>query len=307
MNKRLDAVTFKQLRALQAVSGLGTIAAASESLGLTPPAVHNQLKMLEEILSCRMLERAERGAFEPTPEGRILLNAFSQTQSVLQRAIHQIDALSLGQSGAVMLGVVSTAKYFAPAIVAGLRRDLPDIDVVLKVGNRGKIISAISARELDLVIMGRPPRMPEVVAHGMGEHPHVLVAGPENPLAGNMDVTADDILSNHFVMREEGSGTRILCTRFLDELGQGREVPFTEMDSNETIKQAVISGLGIALLSAHTVTEELRHGRLVEIPFRGLPIMRHWFIVHRADEMPEKATLTVLDWMRQHAAAYLKR
>lgn len=302
--RRLNAITIKQLRALARVCESGTISAAAEMLSLTPPAVHSQLKTLEELIGRPLIRRGGDG-FAPTPEGAALLRAQRTMQSALEKSIREIETLGQGYSGSVVLGVASTAKYFAPRMVAMLRVAFPDIHVVLRIGNRARILQYLENSELDLVIMGRPPRMPPVVAQSIGENPHLLVAPPLHPLTRLYRVTPEDILTQHFVMREEGSGTRILTMRFLDEIGEGREVSWTVMESNETIKQAVAAGLGIAILSAHTMHEELKSGRLVAVDADRLPIMRHWFIVHRADTEPEPAARSVRDWIVANAPAYL--
>ncbi len=294
--KRLNSITFKQLRALDAVCEIGAISSAAEMLSLTPPAVHSQLRALEENFGCALVSRTT-GGFAPTEAGSALLTAYRTTRAALERAVRQIDTLGKGLSGTVVLGVVSTAKYYAPRLVVLLRDAFPDIDVVLRIGNRARIIQMIETGDLDLVIMGRPPRQPAVVARSIGDHPHLLVAPPDHPLTRLDKVTPDDILSQHFVMREEGSGTRILTMRFLDEIGEGREYAYTEMESNETIKQAVAAGLGVAILSGHTVHEELKSGRLVAIPAERLPILRHWFVLHSADQELSQPATRVMDWI----------
>jgi len=294
--KRLNSITFKQLRALDAVCELGAISTAAEMLSLTPPAVHSQLRALEEIFGCALVSRTT-GGFAPTEAGTALLIAYRTTRAALERAVHQIETLGKGLSGTVVLGVVSTAKYYAPRLVVLLRSAFPDIDVVLRIGNRARIIQMIETGDIDLVIMGRPPRQPAVEARSIGDHPHLLVAPPGHPLTRLDRVTPDDILSQHFVMREEGSGTRILTMRFLDEIGQGHEYAYTEMESNETIKQAVAAGLGVAILSGHTVHEELKSGRLVAIPADRLPILRHWFVLHGADQELSQPAARVMDWI----------
>jgi len=301
---RLNSITFKQLRALDAVCAFGTISTAAEMLSLTPPAVHSQLRALEENFGCSLVNRTQ-GGFVPTQEGAVLLAAYQTARAALERAIHQIDTLSKGLSGTVVLGVVSTAKYFAPRLVALLRAEFPDIDVVLRIGNRARVMQMIETGELDLVIMGRPPRLPAVVARSIGEHPHLLVAPPGHPLTRVETVTPDDILSQHFVMREHGSGTRILTMRFLDEIGEGREFSYTEMESNETIKQAVAAGLGVAILSGHTVHEELKSGRLVSVPAGRLPIIRHWFVLHRADQALSQPASRVMGWIVDNPDRFL--
>lgn len=292
---RLDAVTLRQLRSLRAVFETGSLTAAAGRLGLSPPAIHSQLRGLEDLAGCGLMERGEHGAFRATPEGKAMLQAEAQIQIALARAGREIEALRHGHSGTVVLGVVSTGKYFAPGLVAQLLRRWPDIEVTLRIGNRDSVVASLSADELDLAIMGRPPREPDVIADPIGPHPHIIIAAPDHPLAMQDPVTPGDLLSETFLSREEGSGTRILMTRFLDRIGEGTPWRAVEMGTNETIKQAVIAGLGIALISQHTVTEELRAGRLVALSAIGLPIQRSWYLLRRADREMSPATARIRD------------
>ncbi|WP_138466826.1 LysR family transcriptional regulator [Poseidonocella sp. HB161398] len=305
--RRVDQLTLKQLRALEAVAREGAINRAAEVLNLTPPAVHNQLKQLEDLMGCTLVDRARGEGFELTAEGESLLAAYREGRSALERSIHHIDALAAGLAGSVVLGVVSTAKYFGPSIVARLKRDLPDVRVRLEVGNRAETLEALAERRFDLTIMGRPPRMPPVTAEPIGEHPHLIVAAPEHPLARATRIRPAELLDQTFILREPGSGTRILATRYLDEICEGREMEMLQMNSNETIKQAVISGLGIAMLSGHTVFEELRSGRLVALRCPGLPLKRQWYLVERQDQIPSRTAVKVRDWMLTHRETLLPR
>jgi len=303
--KRLNALSFKQLRALDAVVQTGSITQAAALLGLTPPAVHTQLRLLEENFGCDMVRRHGQPAFRPTPEGRALLDAHHQSQTALRMTINRIEALRKGLSGHVVLGVVSTGKYFAPALVAAMRQAFAGAEVTLRVGNRDQIISALQESAVDLAIMGRPPRDPPVQALAIGAHPHVLVAPPAHPLARVALVPAEDILAERFIVREPGSGTRILTSRYLDRIGEGRTYDTVEMDSNETITQAVMAGLGVAIISQHTVTEELRAGRLVALRGPDLPILRQWYLLHRTDLAMTGAVVTVRDFIRDQNGAFL--
>ncbi|MDF0601679.1 LysR family transcriptional regulator [Psychromarinibacter sp. C21-152] len=298
--KRIGQITLKQLRALKAVVTESTISAAAERLHLTGPAVHNQLKTLEDSIGSPLLQRSGAERNTPTPQGRALLAAHDEIQAALERAIGRIRALDSGHSGRVVLGVVSTGKYFAPRIVALLQKEMPELEVALRVGNRTETIEALARGEFDLCIMGRPPREPMVDAIPLVEHPHVLIAAADHPLAALDEVPRAALLGERFVMREEGSGTRILATRFLDEIGEGRIVPMVEMTSNETIKQAVLNGLGIAIISAHTVADELQSGRLVALRSEGLPLVRHWYVLSRSDQRLSAAAVEVRDWIVAH-------
>lgn len=303
---RLDALTLKQLRALAAVAEHGSITTAAQHLGLTAPAVHTQLKTLESALNATVLERggSGHGGARLTAEGEAVFQAARAVDVALTSCVEQVRALRHGQRGLVVLGVVSTGKYFAPGLVKRLRDAMPDVDVILRVGNRGWIIEALQDRSVDLAIMGRPPRQPEVAATPLGEHPHVIIAPPDHPLAGRK-IDPVRLLEETFVAREEGSGTRILMTRYLAGLGDGPPVRMLEMGSNETIKQAVMAGLGIALISQHTVTEELRSGRLVALRASGLPIKRQWFLIHREDQILSPVMRNVFDFILRWRAELL--
>ncbi len=282
MKARPDAISLKQLRAFREVVERGSLTAAAEALALSVPAVHAQLRSLRGFAGAEILHRGADGAWSPTAEGAVILVTARAVQTAVDLAAERLASLRAGLAGRVVFGVVSTAKYFAPYLVARLAREFPAVEIELRVGNRGEIIAALAEGRLDLAIMGRPPREPVVEATTLGPHPHVIVAAPEHPLAGVPRVDPAALLRETFLAREDGSGTRILMTRFLDRIGEGRPVRTIEMGTNETIKQAVRAGLGIALISQHAVMEELRHRRLVALAIEGLPIVRHWFLVHVA-------------------------
>ncbi len=302
---RLDTLTLKQLRALVAVAEGRSLTAAGTALGLSTPAIHTQIKGLEESIGARLVRRASDGAgSELTEAGVVLREAAARIEDALSQAAADVAALNRGQSGRVVLGVVSTAKYFAPRLVKMLHQTLPDIDIVLRVGNREATIAGLERGAYDLAIMGRPPRRPAVVAVPLGPHPHGLVVAPDHPLAGQ-GMSLDTLFDQTFLAREEGSGTRILMARWLDRVGDGRTYDTMEMDSNETIKQAVMAGLGIAFLSLHTITEELATGRLVSVSAPGLPIERHWFMVRPDIEHPRALALRLWDGVLALEGRYL--
>lgn len=280
---RVDALTLKQLRALVAVSKAGSLTAAAEVVGLTTPAIHSQIKNLEVALSTEVLTRSPSlSGLVPTSDGNLIIDSAERIEAILQRLAQQLRALKQGKRGQVALGVVSTGKYFAPRLIKRLNGLRPDIEISLRVGNRETVITDLDRGTIDLAIMGRPPRMPEVVTIPLGAHPHSIVLPPDHPLTSKADLDMDLLLHETFIAREPGSGTRILMQRYLDAVADGRDIRLIEMDSNETIKQAVIAGLGIAMLSLHTVDEELRTGRLSLLRAPGLPVIRHWYLVHRA-------------------------
>ena len=279
---RLDTLTLKQLRAFAAVCDTGSLSRAADQLSLSPPAVHTQIKSLETTMNCRLLDRTRSKNMTPTDAGLALLRAHDKVIAALEHAVEEVRAANAGLRGFVRVGVVSTGKYFAPKLLAMLEAALPNVRFDLFVGNRQETIDALASQRLDLAVMGRPPRMPGIVDTHLGPNPHVLVCPPAHRFAQG-PVTAEDILDERIIFREAGSGTRILTERFLDRIGPGKIYDSLVMDSNETIKQAVMAGLGIAILSAHTLADELIDHRLVVVRFDTLPIMRAWYLV-RLDE-----------------------
>ncbi|WP_340120078.1 LysR substrate-binding domain-containing protein [Pelagibius sp. 7325] len=298
------SLSLKHLRAFAATIRRGSVTQAAQALFVTPPAVTTHLKSLEKIVGQSIYERNPDGP-EPTEVGRELLEAADEIEKVIERARVKIEALASGATGSVILGVVSTGKYFAPGIVARFRQDHPDIRVRLAIGNRTEIIKGLERREYDLLIMGRPPAHVAVEREVLGDHPHVLVAAPDHPLVGDPEILPEDLLRETFLAREEGSGTRLLMGRFLERIGGGRSFNTVEMGTNETIKQAVMAGLGIAIISAHTCHSELAEGKLALLQAEGLPLVRQWFLIHRADRELTKAAEVLRRFIVDHKGEIL--
>jgi DNA-binding transcriptional LysR family regulator len=273
------ALTLKHLRALSAIVDAGSITAAAGKLHVTPPAVSTQLRGLEDIVGAQVLLRGPDGKIALTPIGAELLVTVRKIENALDLSFQRVTAMRTGLAGYVSVGVVSTGKYFAPGLVARMKRIHPEIEVGLKVGNREDTIERLARGEIELAIMGRPPQAPESEYDALGDHPYVVVAPPDHPLAGRKAVSSEELLGETFLCREEGSGSRILMTRYLDRIGEGRPYRSVEMGTNETIKQAVMAGLGVAIISAHTIVPELEAGRLATLPLEGMPIIRTWYLI----------------------------
>ena len=302
---QMNAITLKQLRALAAIEARGSITAAADMLNLTVPAVSTQLKQLEANIGAELLVRASDGKGSITRQGQQVLTTITQIELALENCSKSIDSINSGKSGLVTLGVVSTGKYFAPALVALAKKQLPDIRINLVIGNRQRIVSALDNQSIDLAIMGRPPRYPAVDSVALGEHPHILIAAPDHPLVTARDISPERLLTETFIMREAGSGTRILMERFLDRVGEGRTYDQIEFNTNETIKQAVIAGLGIALISAHTVVDAMQYGQIASIDIPGVPIVRQWHIVRSVSANLSPVAEKVLEFIVRQEGRFL--
>lgn len=299
----LRSVSRKQLRALAATVEAGSVTGAAKALHVTPPAITTQLKLLETSIGAPLFDRASPN-FVPTEIGAELLQAAHDVERLIFRAGERIDALRSGAAGSVIFGVVSTAKYLAPSIVAAFDARHPTIRVKLVIGNRSEVVRGLERNDYDILLMGRPPPHIEVESAPMADHPHILIAAATHRLAHAPAVTLEDLSQERFLAREPGSGTRMLMERFLERLGGGRSFDIVDMGSNETIKQFVLAGLGVAIISAHTCLTELNDGKLVALPVMGLPLVRQWYLLNRANRPPTRATEVFRDFVAQNRHAF---
>jgi molybdate transport repressor ModE-like protein len=288
-------LTLRQLRALAAVNAMGSVTGAAKSLNLTQPAVTLQLRNLEALTGLPLIQRTGEG-MRLTDAGREVLAMTERIEAALLDCEQTLDMIAGRSGGHVSIGAVSTAKYFVPFAIAAFSRQHPKIDITLRVGNREDIREALRGYDLDIAIMGQPPPDVPVEKRLLGEHPHVIVAAAGHWLARDSGLAVVDLTYETFITRERGSGTRMLMEQFFQASDLQPKIGM-EMDSNETIKQAVIAGLGIAFISLHTVASELQDGRLVVLDVAGLPVMRHWYAVRRLDKAlmpPAQAMLEFL-------------
>jgi LysR family transcriptional regulator for metE and metH len=277
-------LTLRQLRILAAVAKTGSMAGAARQLNVTPPAISVQMQQLELMAGLPLIERLGDGTI-PTSAGEILLKTAKRIEAILAECDQEITGLKGVKGGHVTVGVVSTAKYFAPKALSEFKLRHPNVELRLAIHNREDIIAALQELSLDLAIMGRPPEHLALQSTVLGDHPHIVIAAKSHPLAGQ-SIPLSGLKDETFFIRERGSGTRMLMESFFQDANFVPKIGM-EIGSNETIKQAVIAGLGIAFISAHTVAVELSDGRLTALRAAGLPIVRKWFAVR----MQEKAVM----------------
>jgi LysR family transcriptional regulator for metE and metH len=270
-------LTLKQLRGFESVIDAGSIAGAAKKLHLTSPAVSLQIRELEKIVGIPLFERSKSG-LKPTAGGQAILDLANQIQSSLITCSDRLDELTGFDRGVVSVGVVSTARYYAPTVLAAFNRLYPDVKLQLQVGNRETTIDKLENMELDFAITGLPPSHFEVRSEYIGKHPQIIIAPPDHEFSHSRRISLTSLQDETFLLREPGSGTRSVADKLF---AKNKFIPGTgvEFGSNETIKQAVMAGMGIALISAHTVAAELEAKRLIALDVKGLPINRKWFVV----------------------------
>jgi len=271
-------VTFKQLRALAAVVRTGSVTAAAQKLNVSPPAVTLQMQLLQDQAGLPLVERSPSGTVA-TDAGHEILRAVDQIETILADCTAALASIAGTKRGTVSVGVVSTAKYFAPKVLGAFARLHPGIDLKITIGNRSEMVEGLSRYEIDLAVMGRPPEELDVELDVIGDHPHVIIAPVDHKLAGKPKIPARLLSGETFLVRELGSGTRVLMEKFLAQAGISPKFGMV-IASNETIKQAVIAGLGISFISGHTIDSALATNSLTILDVEGLPIVRQWCVVH---------------------------
>ena len=296
--------TLSQLRTMRAVADAGSLVGAATALALTPAALTARVKALEAALGVLLFDRTSAG-LKANAAGQVALDAARSIDASLRLFEEAMQAVRLGHGGRLSVGAVSTAKYFAPRLIAAFMAERPRLDLRFSIGNRAEMIETLRNFDVEIALTGRPPVDLPIEKIAIGEHPYVIIAAPDHPLARKGPLSKADLADQAFLMREQGSGTRSVFETFMGDT-MIRSVPMgMELGSNETIKQAVMAGLGIALLSAHTIAAEVADQRLATLEVEGLPIIKQWFVVSRADRPLTPAASAFREFARLNGSQFL--
>lgn len=270
-------ITLRQLEVFAEAARELNFSRVAETLHLTQPAISMQIRQLEQAVGLPLFEKVGRRKML-TEAGLLLQTHASRLLGELQDAEQSLQSLKGLTGGSVSIGLVSTTQYFAPWLLAAFAKEHPRIDVRFMVGNRETLVRRLQENQLDLAMMGRAPTEVDTVSEPLAQNPHVLVASTDHPFAQGRNIDMHALRHDTFLMREPGSGTRML----LEELFRAhlfKPAKLITLDNNETIKQAVMAGLGVSLLSLHALSLELRVGEIAVLDVLGLPMQRIWHLV----------------------------
>jgi DNA-binding transcriptional LysR family regulator len=270
--------TLRQFQVFEAAARHLNFTRASEELFMSQPAVSMQIRQLEEEVGLPLFEQIGKRMYL-TDAGREIHRASREIARELQELHAVLDELKGLKGGRLEISVVSTANAFATWLLAIFSRRHQQVGVSLDVTNRKGLIRQLEANERDLILMGQPPEGLHVEVVPFMENPLVVVASCTHPLAGRERVSLQRLQDETFVIREQGSGTRMAMEKFFSDRSMTLRTGM-ELSSNEAIKQAVEAGLGLAVVSMHTVRVELEARRLAVLDVEDFPIIRHWHIVH---------------------------
>ncbi len=271
--------TLRQLKVFEAVARLASFSRASEELHLTQPAVSTQVRKLEDRVGLALFEQLGKKIYL-TPAGVELL---SYSRVIIQQFQSAEQAMSLfkGISGGKLnVAVISAGDYFFPRLLVEFARGHSGVSLNFTVHNREELLNQLAKNLTDLAIMVRPPVDLDTVNLAFAPHPYVIVAAPDHPLAKVRRIPMDVLMCEQFVVREKGSDTWHSMEEGLGNHFAQLKIAM-EIKSTETIKQAVIAGMGVSFLSAHTIGLELKAKSLVVLDVVNFPLMLNWYVVHR--------------------------
>jgi DNA-binding transcriptional LysR family regulator len=298
-------VTLRQLRVFAAAARHMNFSRAAEELHLSQPAVSTQVKELAAYAGLPLFERIGRRTYL-TAAGTEMLHCASAVEQRLKETQHALAQLKGVTGGRLDVAVISAGDYFFPRLLAAFGASHPGITFNLTVHNREELLRQLGDNRTDLAVMVRPPTDMDIVALSFAPHPYVIVAAPGHPLAGVRQIPRAALNRERFVQREQGSDTwnsmREVFGRQFSRLNIAMQI-----HSNETIKQAVVAGFGIAFLSAHTIGLDLLAGNLVVLDVQGFPAMLNWYLVHNRTKRLPPVAAVFKDFLLREGAALIER
>jgi DNA-binding transcriptional LysR family regulator len=302
---KIKNATLRQLQIFEVVARNLSYTRAAEELYLTQPTVSIQLKQLADIVGMPLLEQVGKRIFL-TNAGQELLKVVRTVLDELSRFEMTISDMKGVKAGKLRIAVITTAKYFVPRLLGPFCERFPGIDIALKVTNRERLLQRLEDNEDDLYILGQLPEHMDVWVEPFLENPMVVLAAHNHPLVGKKNISAQRIAQEPFLMRESGSGTRLATENFFKE--RGLSINFKmELGSNEAIKQAVAGGLGITVLSAHTLALEKSGDELAILDVEGFPIRRQWYVAYATGKQLSVVAKTFLEFLQKESKPMAER
>jgi DNA-binding transcriptional LysR family regulator len=297
-------ITLRQLEVFSAVARHKSFTRAAEALHLSQPGVSMQIKQLESNIGLKLFEHVGKQIFL-THAGDEMFGYSQGISHILNEAESVIEELKGVQSGKLAISVATTASHFATRLLAAFSQRYEGVTISLDITNRASLSEQLDNNEPDLVIMGQPPEGVDVESETFMENPLVIIAPANHQLANEKNISLKHFEDEHFVVRESGSGTRSAIQRFFDLHGVSFHTGI-EMSSNEAIKQAVEAGLGLGIVSIHTLELELETGRLAILDVKDFPIMRHWHIVQRTGKRLSPVALAFKQFVLDEAEKFIR-
>ena len=291
--------TLPQLRVFEASARLGSLTRAAQELHMSQSTASVQIKKLAETVGLPLFEQGGKHCYLADAGQRVYAGCHDvfRALSTIEETLTDMRGLDSGQ---LRLAVSSTGKYFAPRLLGAFIQRHPGVDASLQIHNRRTLLERLANNEDDLYIFADPPEKQDIVTQVILPNPLVVFARDDHPLAREKDIPFARLAGEPFLMREPGSGTRMLATRLFERHGLAPNIRM-ELSTNEAIKEAILAGLGVSIMSRHTLGLEPEHSRLVCLDVEGFPLENHWHFVYPGGKQLSVAARAFLDFARVEA------
>ena len=292
--------TLPQLRVFEASVRLGSLARAAEELHMAPPTASVQIKKLTETVGLPLLEQVGKHMY-PTDVGRRVYDGCNEVFRALGSLEDALDEMRGLTTGQLSIAVASTARYFAPRLLGAFAQRHPGIQPSLHIDNSGAVMERLHRNQDDLYLVADPPLASDIMVQALVPNPLVVVARADHPLAGQRDVKFSRIAAEPFLMRESGSGTRDATLKMFDRHGLSPKMRM-ELSSNEAIREAILAGLGISILSRYTLGIEPEPIGLACVDVEGFPLQSQWHLAYPIGKHLSLAARAFLEFARAQAS-----
>ena len=295
--------TLPQLRVFEASARLGSLTRAADELHIAQPTASVQIKKLTETVGLPLFEHVGRHVYL-TDAGQRLYAGCHDIFRALSTLDETLNGLRAIGSGHLRLAVCSTGKYFAPRMLGAFLQRHPDVEASLEIHNRKTLIERLANNEDDLYLFASPLDREDVVTQALLPNPLVVFARDDHPLAKARQISLERIAAESFLTREPGSGTRLLATKLFEQRGLSPKIRM-ELSTDEAIKEAILAGLGVSIMSRFTLGREAETPRLICLDVEGFPLENHWHIVYPVGKQLSATARGFMDFARLEAKGLL--
>lgn len=302
--KRMKNATLRQLQIFESIARLGSFTAAANELFLTQPTISMQIKKLSELIGSPLF-RVQGKRVQLTDVGKELVPTCRSIFKALanyETIVGHINEIGHGQ---LSISGVTTTEYFAPRILGDFIRLYPGINTSLEVTNRANIIERIKQGLDDLFIIGQINDELDLISTPFIDNPMVIFASPEHPLAEVSGIPLAAIEDENFIEREQGCGTSLILEKVLGTSGVKLNSTI-RLGSNEAIKMAVKSKLGISMLSRLALNREIESGEIVTLDVEGFPFIDSWHLAYLKGSNLSRVAEAFLNFATEQREQYAK-
>lgn len=291
--------TLPQLRVFEASARLGSLTRAAEELHIAQPTASIQVKKLSETIGLPLFEHVGNRV-HLTAAGNELYSGCMELFGTLSFLEDRLNGLRAADLGHLRLAVCSASKHFAPRLLGGFRERHPRVSVALEIHNQRMLADRLAGNLDDLYLFASPIGRDDVVTQALLPNPLVVFACEDHPLAGQRALSLARIAAEPLLLREVGSGTRRMAMREFERAGLVPRIAM-ELNDDEAIREAVLAGLGIAIMSRYTWGQEAGPEGLVCLDVQGFPLENHWHFAYLIGKQLSATTRAFMDFARREA------